>query len=62
MDRIDVKILADSMPKWLSIYEPAGGNSFGDGYGVFIQSIAIPAPTDAQQNEIDSARTKWQAD
>jgi hypothetical protein len=49
------------MPKWLSTYEPSGGNSFGDGYGMFIQSIAIPAPTSKQQHEIDKARTDWQA-
>ncbi len=55
------KILGDSMPKWLPTYEPAGGNSFGDGYGTFIQSVSIPAPTVGQQQEIDLARTHWQA-
>lgn len=54
------KVLGDSMPKWQPTYDVSGGNSFGDGYGMFIQSLSIPAPTEAQQKEIDQARIDWQ--
>jgi len=48
------------MPKWQGTYEIQAGNSFGDAYGTFVNSIQIPAPTQAQQDEIDRAREKWQ--
>lgn len=53
------KILGDSMPKWQPTYVPAA-RSLGDNFGAFIASLSIPAPTMAQQKEIDDARIVWQ--
>jgi hypothetical protein len=55
------KVFGDSIPKWQAMYEPNVGTSFGDGYGLFVGSISIPAPTPSQQKEIDDARAAWQS-